>query len=124
MSRNYRTIGTAFDQILMIVTYTWVILTFLLILGWMRAPIGEDDSRFNCYAHGNRICAEPSAESTAWQAWDSKGGYSLAAHILNNYASSRVEYVGVAVFQPQLSNNQVAVHWEDGRWYVFRAVND
>lgn len=98
----------------------------LWLMAWIMSPLGEDDPGWNCFAHGNRICGEPASESMAWDAFDGPmGDASLGAlaEIVDMDRPYRVEYVGVALIRPDLGRNLMAVHWEDGRWYVFRATN-
>lgn len=93
---------------------------------WVMAPLEEGDDGWSCFAHGNRICGEPASEATAWLAFDGPTGdasLDTLAEVVDVNRPYRVEYVGVSVLRPELGHNLMAVHWEDGRWYVFRAVN-
>lgn len=117
MSRNYRTKAISPMDFVPYVTMLLLLGFFLMIAAHVTAPVHEGDAGFNCFAHGNHICGEPASEATAWQAWDAKDG----AASLDPAKASRVEYVGVAVIKPLLSSHEIAVSWEDGRWYVFRA---
>jgi hypothetical protein len=90
---------------------------FLMIAAHVSEPIQEDDPGWNCYAHGNHVCAAPELEATAWQAWDA----SHKAETLDNSRAHRVEYVGAAIIKPTPNADWITVSWEDGRWYVFRA---
>lgn len=121
-SRNY-----GISRIFISATVSMAFVTAALWLTvWVMAPLEEGDAGWSCFAHGNRICSEPASEATAWLAFDGPAGdasLDALAEVVDVNHPYRVEYVGVSVLRPELGRNLIAVHWEDGRWYVFRAVN-
>lgn len=123
LSRNYGTFWDTFYQVQIITTYAAIILVILMILGHTNRHVNEDSPAFNCYAHGNRICAGTATDQT-WQIFESRGGPGAITKVANSSADFRIEYVGTAFLKPDLDNNMIAVHWEDGMWYVFRAVDN
>lgn len=97
----------------------FTVMSFAILTDWTGQDYAEDDPRWNCFAHGDRICAEPASASTAWRAWDK---WNVSADPRFDHSRARrIEYVGVSILTPALHQGQVAVSWEDGRWYVFSA---
>ena len=101
-----------------LVTVLFICSMFLMIGAHVSSPVMEGDAGYNCYAHGNHVCGAPELEATAWQAWDA----SKESERLDPTVAHRVEYVGAALIKPIPSPGWITVSWEDGRWYVFRAV--
>lgn len=86
------------------------------------AVIQEDDPRWECFHHGNKVCGDPDGINSgqAWAAWDKAAGWrSLRVDPSKPFM---VEYVGAAISSPKLAENEAAVPAIDGMWYVFRAT--